>query len=783
MKNKILTLFAVTAGITFVISVFQPAYAQESASEEFTLEEITVTAQKREQNVQDVPIAMTIATQEQLERQMVYTLQDLARTTPGLEFGDGGPGGGGVIRGIGTSTLTGAQMEPSVGVVVDGVPQGSTNIGNMFDMERVEVLRGPQGTLFGNSASAGVINIVTASPDIKGFRSKVGFDVTYDGTLGSKFGRQELRAMINIPLNEISAIRLTGNGNFTQGLKKNKWPGMDDSDSKNLDFRIKYLYKPTEDFSLNLAADYATRKTNGPNLFTMTYLRSTPDETQAPLIDFPYLTAYFKDTCGITASPENQDVCTDFLMKDRDERYDISAQVDWKMANHDFVSISSYRNDTFGPFNQNIFGYGHPKTNSIPEFVGIPINPFVTIYPGQVYFLDIRRTNPAKNTTETLSEELRMAAPAGQKFDYVSGIFYTQTDSESKGPPGTTQMWIPAPPPFVTQGATTTSTSRGSYKSQNMAAFADGNYPMTDALKVLGGVRYSRYINKIYNQVLDSESGTYGPAIFGEKADESYLTWRAGAQYNINTDTMLYGTISRGVKAPVIVREDPTDPNSDYKIIDAEMPTSYEIGTKIAAFNNKLALDFNAFYNDIKDYQGQECSYDQLEDQLACSPTTIDNVISKGIEVDIFGQPMQGVTVNMGYIFNIAEYPAGFADQLTGEQLQNAPRNKFTFSGEYGGSVTGALYGFFAMDTVYKSEKRLNNMWYASSVYPSCWVFGAKIGVREINGKWDLTLFGRNLFGEPEPQAIYQALVDQVHMSITNENSYTQVGLSFNVNF
>ena len=223
MKKSLLIFFVMTLGLPLVIDSFQPAFSQEKekVKAEFTLEEIVVTAQKREQQVQDVPIALTVTTPEQIESLMVYTLQDLSRTTPGLEFGDtgGGPGGAAVIRGIGTATNTG-NLEPSVGVVVDGVAQGDINVGNIFDMERVEVLRGPQGTLFGNAASAGIINIVTAAPDTSGFMGRVGVDATADGKLGSKYGRQEVRAMVNVPLTERSALRATVNGNFIQGILK-----------------------------------------------------------------------------------------------------------------------------------------------------------------------------------------------------------------------------------------------------------------------------------------------------------------------------------------------------------------------------------------------------------------------------------------------------------------------------------------------------------------------------------------------------------------------------------
>ena len=116
-------------------------------------------------NLIDVPIAVTVVTAQQLADQHIYSIADLARTTPALEMVQafGGPGGGGQIRGIGTNSFS-PTAEGAVGIVVDGVPQGNVNVTNLFDLQRVEVLKGPQGTLFGLTSSAGVINMVTAAP-------------------------------------------------------------------------------------------------------------------------------------------------------------------------------------------------------------------------------------------------------------------------------------------------------------------------------------------------------------------------------------------------------------------------------------------------------------------------------------------------------------------------------------------------------------------------------------------------------------------------------------------
>ena len=163
------------------------------------LEEVVVTAQKRSEKLQDVPVAVTVVSQEQLAAQHVYTIADLARTAPSLEMVQafGGPGGGGQIRGIGTKSLN-TSAEGAVGIVVDGVPQGNVPGNNIYDIAQVEVLRGPQGTLFGLTSSAGVINMTTVAPDPSGFHATVHVDLSAKGTVGSKFGEETVLSLIHI---------------------------------------------------------------------------------------------------------------------------------------------------------------------------------------------------------------------------------------------------------------------------------------------------------------------------------------------------------------------------------------------------------------------------------------------------------------------------------------------------------------------------------------------------------------------------------------------------------
>jgi iron complex outermembrane recepter protein len=210
-------------GMTGIAAVPGTVDAQQAAAGPGdSLTEIVVTAEKREEKLQDVPLAVTVVSAAQLANQHVYNIADLARTTPSLEIVQafGGPGGGGQIRGIGTQSFT-RSAEGAVGIVVDGVPQGNLNINNIFDMQRVEVLKGPQGTLFGLTSSAGVINMVSVAPDFGHFETKVHLDYSDNGRFGSEFGEETVRAVLNAPLTDTSAIRVSVTDDRTKGVQVN----------------------------------------------------------------------------------------------------------------------------------------------------------------------------------------------------------------------------------------------------------------------------------------------------------------------------------------------------------------------------------------------------------------------------------------------------------------------------------------------------------------------------------------------------------------------------------
>ena len=235
------------------------AFAADVAAEEQASEggdaAIIVTARKREENLIDVPLPVTVATQAQLQRDQVYSITDLQRTTASLEISQTSGGevnGGARLRGLGTGVFN-ASVSPSVAFVVDQVPQGNLTFPLLFDLAQVEVLRGPQGTLFGQGASAGVINITTVAPSTDAFGISGGVNVADKGTAGSEVSELTVRGGVNVPLGEKAALRIAGQFKREAGLQRNTFLDLDNR-TKEYGLRGKLLLKPSETVTINLSA-------------------------------------------------------------------------------------------------------------------------------------------------------------------------------------------------------------------------------------------------------------------------------------------------------------------------------------------------------------------------------------------------------------------------------------------------------------------------------------------------------------------------------------------------
>jgi iron complex outermembrane receptor protein len=328
-----------------ISAISMPAMAQDSAQPVVTPElgEIVVTAQRRSEKVTKVPISITVADGAQLERQQVNTVNDLSRIAPSLEIQSApgqNTGGGGSIRGIGTQTFS-AGAVASVGVVVDQVSQGNANISNLFDVARVEVLKGPQGTLFGLTTSAGVINITTNKPEFDKFSARVRTELSGAGFAGSKSGNQVMQGVVNVPLASNAALRVAGFGNLRQGPDYDVTTGKYVSNN-TWGLRGHLLWEPTSNLTVNLIGDYTkTRTTNGGDFFT--FVKASGAGAFPLAAGVPDNVAGNLASCGVTAAEGNRNFCTSQNYIDRSYSGGASLQIDYAADPFTITSITAYR--------------------------------------------------------------------------------------------------------------------------------------------------------------------------------------------------------------------------------------------------------------------------------------------------------------------------------------------------------------------------------------------------------------------------------------------------------
>jgi iron complex outermembrane recepter protein len=713
------------------LALSAPAHAQQAAATPSNdIPEIVVTAEKRSERLIDVPLAITVVSAEQLDKQHVYSIADLARTTPSLEMVQafGGPGGGGQIRGIGTNSFS-PTAEGAVGIVVDGVPQGNVNITNLFDLQQVEVLKGPQGTLFGLTASAGVINMTTGAPDPTKVEVKAHIDYSDKGRAGSEFGEETVRAVLNLPLSSVAAVRLSVSDDRIKGVQTNNFLHQDNL-ATEWGARLRLLVRPTENLDVNLIVDYDRRGQNY-NDAQFNYVSANPP-----------LTAELAG-CGITPSYDNNARCGSQLNDLNYRNYGASAQVDYHFPAATLTSITGYRKQITAPADADFQALA-------AEFVQI---------------FQVGQSAGGRQFTQ----ELRITNNGPQTFEYTAGLFYSSYSADTAYLPGPgagffvgtydipPNPFMPPPFPFTPFAHTATSTET---TNKSEAAFGQLTYHLTDAVGLLGGLRYTHQSLTAYTSA-NTIPPALTPAQFGSLAEDNW-SGLVGVQYSIAADVKSYFKVVRGYKGPQVT---PAVQGSPQTVIGAEIPTEFELGIKGNSLGRRLTWDGDIFYSRVHDYQGQACSINPVG-ALACVGQSVPQVTTKGIELNVYGQITTGLSFNAGYVYDIAKYPNGYTGydpnnllggktDLSNQQLVGVPKNKVSLSVEYAHAIGAAVQAFVSADTVFKSAMRLGPTADPRFVFPQNWNTGLRVGVRAPSDQWSVALFARNLGKDREPVTLF----------------------------
>ncbi|MDX2142930.1 MAG: TonB-dependent receptor [Rhodospirillaceae bacterium] len=703
------------------------AFAQQGGSSATggLIEELVVTAQKRTESIQEVPISIIALSGDQLARTAITDILAVAGRTPTLQYSQAGGESQIYIRGVGSNLLA-VGADPSVAIHLDGVYLGRPNMGlNQFlDVERVEVLRGPQGTLYGRNATGGSINIISKAPSDE-----------LNGYLTAGYGeddKMELKGAVGGPITDTLSYRVAARHVEDDGYVKNLDPTGSKLDDQNLDTgRVALSLTPSDAFRATATMDWSDFNNGNTairpidNLSASRLLGARP--TSSILEEYNNLPTFMRYETGGPTLDIEADLSDSVMLK----------------------SITAYK--TFDmDFYFNTDGTEAAVTRTTETF-----------------------------DTEQFSQELRLVSQNTENFDWIVGGYYLKEDKE--GALGLVRE-------NLRNAVTGAALPLGTFiipaenDTEAYAAFAQAGYRLSEQVKITAGIRYSDEKKTDFNQQINIFVGPTATAaqvsqgLFGglnlanftpaltrrDSRSWDAVTPKFGIDWTPSDNVLVYAAATRGFKSGGYNSYQPSNP-----VFEPEFIWSYTVGAKTDWMDGKLRLNAEAFYYDYSDLQ----------------VTTILNALTlvanaaqaevKGIDVELTAQPVEPFTYGVSASVLDATYdsfsaPYGVCSPLVltnatcagrtagqvrlinaaGNRLNNAPKFKATTFGEYVADMgtSGTL-------TVFGQLSHTGAIYFNAANDPnarqkSYTLLDGRIAWTPSNANFEIALYGKNLTEE-----------------------------------
>ncbi|MCJ2180728.1 TonB-dependent receptor [Novosphingobium album (ex Hu et al. 2023)] len=742
------TKFVLLAGIA-IGTLSTPALAQDSAADDVasTSGDIIVTASRRAERLQEVPIAVSAVTGDQLAKSGFQKLNDIQYQFSGVQFGSSPNDSGFRLRGVGSAGGFSSSSEQNVGTVVDNVviPFGNP-VNSLGDLERVEVLKGPQGTQFGKNASSGVINITTRRPDPTMLSGK-GF-VSY-GSLNE----WNANGSINLPVSENSALAVFGFYRKIDGFLKNVYRGEKWGGEESYGARAKFLLEGSDDFSIYLIGDYSKIDRKGPGqLWTLNRL---PDS----IAYNPLMQARFANlsALGVTPGFANDKSVEDYEGYTSEQNYGASVEINLGLGDYNLTSVTAWRRLDEGPQRFAI------DATSMPVFTAQPTGVDQTF----------------------LSQELRISSPAGSALEFTGGVYasrrkvgdgndFNRAQLRPAYPFATIDLGgLMATPVIAISGGQGNTQTR----SDSLAAFFDGKYHLNDRLAVIGGLRYQYdWVKAQYFSIIDPN---YAPATVEfayavpgfvvpyTAADElkgstKKGSWsgRFGGEFKITPDVMLFGTIARGYLGPTVTFSGLTGTRTNVK---PQTVRDITVGIKSQLFDRAVTFNANVFFDKYKNLQTSVFNGVEFLTENA------GGFDAKGFEIDASWRVSPEFSLNGGFTYSDTKftnyvtacpgvvksgYTCYLADdgvtslvQAKGEPLSGAPKYSATFGADLRLPVTDTLQFDWSANFYYRSRVQYA-VADAYAYQKGYGTIGLNAGIGHPDGNWRVGVFARNLLDQ-----------------------------------
>ena len=701
-------------------AIAPPALAQE-VDRASGLEEIIVTAQKRAESAQDVPIALTVFDSSVLARANITRIEEIVMRTPNftmMRVNVGEPQF--YIRGVGSNSDS-AAGDPTVGVFQDEIYVGriSGAAFDVFDMERVEVLRGPQGTLFGRNTSGGAVNFIPKRPEQDFYASAELSYGNYDAIDG--------RLVVNGGLTDSVAGRLSLSRRERSGFSENITTGADLDDEDNWSVRGQLLFTPSDSSRLLLGYDYVTDDSEG-NARVPFPVFDTGQVGAANNLALAALRAIW---------PAGSDVRKSYSVPESFQEREING-----------LTVR-YENDaSYGSWTV-LGGWRDVQLSWLEDLDGLKPFGFPPVTPPfpQPYGWVLKNRDEADEDAEQYSLEVRLTSPADARVFWVGGLYYfTETVDRTES--------------FLTQfsllpAAGGDVTFVQDVDSESYAAFGQITYPFTDRFSMTLGLRYTED-EKDARQIgrnNDPNDATPGIPLFPGQpydvtASDSWesTTGRFGVDYRTESGQLLYASASKGFKSGIFPSQNNVVQNVGVATPEEEV-WSYEIGAKTEWFDRTLRVNLALFHMDYEDLQ-----LFRLDPQLRLFTFTEDTV-NQGAELEILAAPAEGLEVGLNAAYLKAEVDGGLND---GGELPRAPEHTLGAFAEYSWPVAGgglSVRGEFKWTDDYRTEIPYYNdaaNWRITEI-ESYALLDARAAYQLEGRNLEFSVWGKNLTDEEYP--------------------------------
>ena len=661
------------SALTIAMLPVQQAYAQDDTAkdrEPSGLAEIIVTAQKREQALQDVPVSVQVVTGDVLQTRSETEISSLEKFDPSVRFAEGTQDAERSIniRGVGTQSFS-RGLEQSAATVVDGVNavDPTAALLDFNDVQRIEVLRGPQGILFGKNASSGLLNIVTKNPT-KFFEA--GGGVTY----GSE-NLLLLNGYVSGPVGEDVAVRVAAFRNKRDAFLKNAVPGGPDMNNRD-DWGVRTKVQAT----------------TGDLDVLLTYSHSERNQLCCASVGNERSPGAAAENNGGPFGDKNDLVFTSDPAIGKNNLDTVALELNYSLGNGGTItSVTGWQN-----------------SKSVDDFRAINGGPIHMVL-----------TNIGNSNFKQFTQELRYASQTGGFVEYLVGAYYYRRTLDR-----TLDQKIDI---SFLLGAGPQNTGLSQFKTfdlsnSSVAGFANVTFNIADAFRISTGGRLQHDRASINDeQVLDAD-GTFVNTVpidlLGTRSarrGDTAVSWRVALEYDLTQDVMLYASATRGYKGLGINSLggviDAVKP-----IIDPEIPTAFELGWKSELLDHRLRFNGAIFYNTFKNFQA-EATTDQNGDGVSeFSLTSAGKLTTKGVELTLDAKPVDALTLTAAVSYIDAKYNSfvgapcyfgqtealgcvGGIQDLSGSKLPNVSKWSYTVTGRYDVPIDPAGLNLYAMGT------------------------------------------------------------------------------------